>query len=94
MAKDDVIATSATAAAKAGTTVNCCNGRVGRNLLAMAETSEVIRQVIAPTGVELINAAARAGVAGETVNCCNGRVGSALNVQQLLTDLGGGGQND
>lgn len=91
MAKEDV---TTTAAAKGGTTVNCCNGRVGRNLLALAETSEVIRQAIAPTGVELINAAARAGVAGDAVNCCNGRVGSALNVQQLLTELGGAGQND
>jgi hypothetical protein len=91
MAKDEVITA---AAARGGTTVNCCNGRVGKNLLALAETSAVIRQAIAPTGVDLINAAAKAGVAGETVNCCNGRDGSSMNVQQLLTDLGGGGQND
>ena len=73
------------------TTVNCCNGRVGKRLLELAQQSETMRQIIAPTGVELMKAAVQAGRAGETVNCCNGRVGSQMNVQALLTELGGGG---
>jgi hypothetical protein len=82
-----------TGAALADTTVNCCNGRVGKRLLELAQENEAIRQLVAPTGVELIRQAAQAGRAlGETVNCCNGRVGSALNIKDLATELGGAGE--
>ena len=75
------------------TTVNCCNGRVGRRMLDMAVQHEVIARLVKPTGVELIREAAAAGLAAkDTVNCCNGRVGSQMNVQELLTEFGGAGQ--
>lgn len=84
-----------TKTALADTTVNCCNGRVGKRFVELAEENEVIRQLIAPTGVQLIREAAQAGRSlGETVNCCNGRVGSALNIQGLVSELGGAGQSD
>jgi len=81
--------------ALADTTVNCCNGRVGKRLMDLARESEVIRELIAPTGVQLIKEAAQAGRSlGETVNCCNGRVGSALNIKELVSELGGAGESD
>ncbi|RPJ60670.1 MAG: hypothetical protein EHM23_01440 [Acidobacteria bacterium] len=77
------------------TTVNCCNGRVGRRLLDMAVQNEVIAGLVKPTGVELIREAAGLGLAAkDTVNCCNGRVGSQMNVQELLTEFGGGGRGE
>lgn len=73
----------------ADTTVNCCNGRVGRRLLELAEKSDVFRQAIAPTGIEFVKQAAAAGRAlGETVNCCNGRVGRSLDLNEVVSQLG------
>jgi len=70
---------------------NCCNGRVGRELLELAEQHKLIQQMIVPTGVELIKQAAEIGVAAkEACNCCNGRVGKPAALQELVTALGGG----
>ncbi len=77
------------------TTVNCCNGRVGRRLLDMVMQNEKLAHLVRPTGVELLREAASAGFAAkDTVNCCNGRVGSQMNVQELLTEFGGAGRAD
>jgi hypothetical protein len=71
---------------------NCCNGRVGKRLLELAEDHEVIRQLVAPTGVELMKQAIQAGRSlGEACNCCNGRVGHPVSLQNLVNELGGGG---
>jgi hypothetical protein len=70
-------------------TVNCCNGRVGRELLDIAEKNAMVRELIAPIGVELMRRAAAANLlAKDTVNCCNGRVGRAA-MEELVTALGG-----
>ncbi len=77
------------------TTVNCCNGRVGRRLLDMVAQNEKLAQLVKPTGVEILRAAGAAGLAAkDTVNCCNGRVGSQMNVQELLTEFGASGKGD
>jgi hypothetical protein len=76
-------------AALAETTVNCCNGRVGRRLVELASTDERIREIIAPTGVEVLRRAKEAGLAAkDTVNCCNGRVGRQA-FEELVSALGG-----
>ena len=72
----------------ADTTVNCCNGRVGRRLLDLAAQNPAIAALVKPTGVELIREAAAAGAAAkDTINCCNGRVGNQLNPQEILNQL-------
>lgn len=69
--------------------VNCCNGRVGRELIELAEQKRELQQYIVPTGVELLKAATEAGMtAAEAVNCCNGRVGKRP-MEELITALGG-----
>jgi hypothetical protein len=78
--------------ALADTTVNCCNGRVGKRMLELAEKSEFLRKAIAPTGVEFVRQAAAAGRSlGETVNCCNGRVGRSLDLNEVVSQLGNAG---
>ena len=70
-------------------TVNCCNGRVGRELVDIAEKNQMVRELIAPIGVELMQKAAKANLLSkDTVNCCNGRVGRAA-MEELVTALGG-----
>lgn len=77
------------------TTVNCCNGRVGKRMLDLATQNEVVARLVQPTGVELIREAAKTGFAAkDTVNCCNGRVGSQMNVQELLSEFGGAGRGE
>lgn len=77
------------------TTVNCCNGRVGRRMIDMIMQNEKLAYLAKPTGVELIREAGAAGLAAkDTVNCCNGRVGSQMNVQELLTEFGGAGRGE
>ncbi|MGB3904584.1 MAG: hypothetical protein WBB22_06635 [Anaerolineae bacterium] len=69
--------------------VNCCNGRVGRRLLELAEQKRELERFVLPTGVELLNAATDVGMAiAATVNCCNGRVGRRP-IEELTTMLGG-----
>ena len=78
--------------ALADTTVNCCNGRVGKRLLELDEKSEFLRAVVSPTGVEFVRQAAASGRAlGETVNCCNGRVGRSLDLNEVANQLGNAG---
>jgi hypothetical protein len=80
---------SAGLAAERGTAANCCNGRVGRQMVEAAVANPEIRQFIHPTGVELIQRGLEAGLrAGDTVNCCNGRVGRGA-MEELVTALGG-----
>jgi len=63
--------------------------------MEMAAQNDVIRQLVAPTGVALIEAAGRAGISvTEAANCCNGRVGQRLNVQELLAEMVGGGRGE
>jgi len=72
------------------TACNCCNGRVGHRFVELAEQNAAIRELIAPTGVELIRKSAEVGlVAKDTCNCCNGRVGKHP-IEELVTMLGGG----
>jgi hypothetical protein len=54
---------------------NCCNGVVGRRLVELAREDKVIREMIAPTGVEIIARATAAGMGVSSDNCCNGVVG-------------------
>ncbi len=69
--------------------VNCCNGRVGHQLMELAEEKSELKQYIIPTGVELLKAATEAGMkASQAVNCCNGRVGQRP-MEELTTVLGG-----
>ena len=71
------------------TACNCCNGRVGRRFVELAEKNVAIRELIVPTGVELIKRATEAGLkAKDTCNCCNGRVGRSP-IEELVTALGG-----
>lgn len=76
-------------AAKAmDTTVNCCNGRVGRRIMELATQDERFAKLATPTGVEIVQAAAKAGLAAsDTVNCCNGRVGRQLNLKDVVREL-------
>lgn len=68
---------------------NCCNGRVGRELVELAEKDEAIKRVIAPTGVELLQKAESAGIRARSyTNCCNGRVGRSM-LEDVVTALGG-----
>ena len=86
MAKEEALT------ALADATANCCNGRVGKRLLELAEKSEFLREVVAPTGVEFVRQAAAAGRSlGDTVNCCNGRVGRSLELNEVVSQLGNAG---
>jgi hypothetical protein len=68
---------------------NCCNGRVGRELMELATSNAAIRNMIAPTGVELVQKAEAAGIAARgTTNCCNGRVGRSL-LEDAVAAMGG-----
>jgi hypothetical protein len=73
------------------TTVNCCNGRVGKRMLDLAVENEKLARLVMPTGVELVRAAISAGIAAkDTVNCCNGRVGNQMNLQEIVKSFGSG----
>jgi hypothetical protein len=65
------------------TTVNCCNGRVGKRMLDMAAENETIAALVRPTGVDLLREAGAALAAKDTVNCCNGRVGKELDAKEI-----------
>ncbi|WP_026379561.1 hypothetical protein [Afifella pfennigii] len=70
------------------TTVNCCNGRVGRRIMELAAQDERFARLAQPTGIELVQAAAKAGLAAsDTVNCCNGRVGRQMNLKDIVAEL-------
>jgi hypothetical protein len=70
--------------------VNCCNGRVGRELLELAEKSRELQKYVIPTGVEILKGVVEVGLSVEhKVNCCNGRVGKRP-VDELIEVLGGG----
>jgi len=72
-----------------GETVNCCNGRVGRQMAELIKEDKAVREIFAPTGVEMIARASAAGLlARETVNCCNGRVGRTA-MEEVAQELGG-----
>jgi hypothetical protein len=73
-----------TTTARLDTTVNCCNGRVGRRMLDLATENETIARLVRPTGVDLMREAGEALAARDTANCCNGRVGRELNAQEIL----------
>ncbi len=77
------------------TTVNCCNGRVGRREMELAVQDERFRAIVMPSGVEIVRAQAATGLAaGETVNCCNGRVGRQLDLASIVAQLTASGQQD
>ena len=77
------------------TTVNCCNGRVGRRAMELAVQDERMRFLAMPTGVELVKAAAAAGLAAsDTVNCCNGRVGRRLDLSSVVAQLTAAGEQE
>jgi hypothetical protein len=70
------------------TTVNCCNGRVGRRMMELAAQDERLQRLAMPTGVAIIKEAAAAGLAAsDTVNCCNGRVGQRLDLTGVIAQL-------
>ena len=70
-------------------TINCCNGRVGHHIMEMAEKRKDIRELIVPTGVELLKVAVATGIrAKDVINCCNGKVGKRP-VEELISILGG-----
>ena len=68
--------------------VQCCLGRVNRELLEISEENPELKRFVVPTGVELINAAKKAGMITSAVNCCNGRVGKEER-EELISILGG-----
>lgn len=77
------------------TTINCCNGRVGRRAMELAVQDEQFRALAMPTGVEMVKAQAAAGLAAaDTVNCCNGRVGRQLDLSSVVAQLTAAGQQD
>lgn len=53
---------------------NCCNGRVGRAILAALKENPHLRELVIPQGVNVLTAGAKASHGG-AANCCNGRVG-------------------
>lgn len=68
--------------------VNCCNGRVGRELMLLAQEKPEVRDLIAPTGVEILRKGVEAGIrAKDDINCCNGRVGRNL-MEEVVAALG------
>jgi hypothetical protein len=76
------------------TTVNCCNGRVGRRILELAAQDERFARLAMPSGVELVKEAAAAGLAAaDTVNCCNGRVGRRLDLSGIVAQLSEAGDD-
>ena len=77
-------APAARSAAALDTTVNCCNGRVGRRMLDMAAENETIARLVRPTGVDLMREAGAALAAKDTANCCNGRVGREMDAQEIV----------
>lgn len=69
---------------------NCCNGRVGREMVELAQQRGDVARIIEPTGVSLIKATGEAGIAAELAsNCCNGRVGRNM-AEEIMAAFGGG----
>lgn len=74
---------------KLQTACNCCNGRVGKELLELAQKNTELQRFTNPSGVELLKAATEVGMAvAEACNCCNGQVGKRA-MEELITTLGG-----
>lgn len=77
------------------TTVNCCNGRVGRRLMELAASDKSFERLVTPSGIQLVKEAAAAGLAAaDTVNCCNGRVGRRLNLKDVVSELSAAGDSE
>lgn len=54
---------------------NCCNGKVGAEALAAAQSSEELRSLLMPAGMTLL-ANGGGGEVSPASNCCNGKVGT------------------
>jgi hypothetical protein len=81
---------TATALAARPTASNCCNGRVGREMMELAQQVEIVARMVEPTGATLIKASVDAGLRADlTSNCCNGRVGRNL-AEEVITAFSGG----
>lgn len=58
---------------------NCCNGRVGRQLSEIMQDRVLVKELMLPTGVQILKQTADLGsLAKDTINCCNGRVGKQM----------------
>lgn len=69
--------------------INCCNGRVGRELVALAKERKDIQELIAPKGVEILRKGIEAGMrVKDDINCCNGQVGKNP-IEDVVTALSG-----
>lgn len=55
---------------------NCCSGSCSRRLVELASENAAIREIIAPTGVEMIARAVAAGMGVSADNCCSGSLGA------------------
>lgn len=70
--------------------INCCNGRVGKRMMDLAAKNENYRDLVKPTGVQIIKAIGDAGGdVSESLNCCNGRVGQRMNMKEIAAQLSG-----
>lgn len=70
--------------------VNCCNGRVGREMMELAQQREDVAKLIEPSGVSLLRASAEAGLRADLAsNCCNGRVGRNM-AEEIISAFSGG----
>ena len=77
------------------TTVNCCNGRVGRRAMELAAQDEKMKVSRHADGRRTVKAAAAAGLAAaDTVNCCNGRVGRRLDLSSVVAQLTAAGEQE
>ena len=67
---------------------NCCNGRVGREMVDLAQQVESVARLIEPSGAMLLKASAETGLRPDmAANCCNGRVGRSL-AEELVMAFG------
>lgn len=62
----------------AGGFSNCCNGRVGEQMMRAAKDDPQLRELIMPAGVRMLSAGGGADLANSS-NCCNGRVGEGTS---------------
>jgi hypothetical protein len=64
---------------------NCCNGRVGREMVDLAQQVESVARLIEPSGALLLKSATEAGLRPDVAsNCCNGRVGRSLAEELVM----------
>lgn len=72
-------------------TINCCNGRVGKRMMDLAVKDDKYRELVAPTGIEIIKVIGDlGGDLSSALNCCNGRVGRrSLDVKEIASKLSG-----